>query len=169
MKDGGMIVSLIAAVGKDGVIGRDGGLPWHLPADLRRFRQLTTGHHILMGRKTYDSIGRPLPDRTTIAITRQTDYRPPGILVAGSLDAALTLAEQRGETEAFIVGGAEIYRLSLPRADRLYLTEVASDVTGDTFFPPFDRNKWHETSREHRPADERQVVPCDFVCYDRRR
>ena len=153
---------------RNGVIGRGGALPWRLPSDLRRFRQITTGHHILMGRKTFESIGRPLPDRTTIVISRQPGYRANGVLVATSLEAALQLAENRGETEAFVVGGAEIYRPALPLAGRLYLTEVDAEIAGDTWFPQFDRQNWHELSTESLPPDEKNEFGCKFTVLARK-
>ena len=161
-----MIVSIIAAVARGGVIGRGGQLPWHLPADLRRFRKLTTGHHILMGRKTYESLGRPLPDRTNVVITRQANFQAPVISVARSLDEALELARQAGETEAFVIGGAEIFRLALPFADRLYLTQIDAEVTGDTCFPDYDRSHWRLVERIDYPPDEKNPTPMCFLRYD---
>jgi dihydrofolate reductase len=162
-----MIVSVIAAVARGGVIGRGGQLPWHLPADLRRFRKLTTGHHILMGRKTYESLGRPLPERTNVVITRQKNVHPAGVRVATSLDDAVELARQAGETEAFVIGGAEIFRLALPIADRLYVTEIDADVAGDTYFPDYDRSQWQLIERIVSPSDERNPLPMTFLQYDR--
>lgn len=128
-----MTVSLIAAMGRNRVIGSQGGIPWHLPQDLRRFRALTLGQTLIMGRRTFESIGRPLPDRTTIVLTRQAAYQAAGCLTAGSLDRALLLA--RPATVVFICGGGTVYRQTLPLADRIYLTEIDCDVAGDTFFP----------------------------------
>ena len=162
-----MIVSVIAAVAHGGVIGRGGQLPWHLPADLRRFRKLTTGHHILMGRKTYESLGRPLPERTNVVITRQAAYRPPEVLVARSLEEAVEMARQAGETEAFVIGGAEIFRLALPTADRIYMTEIDADVAGDTHFPEYDSSRWRLIERTVRPPDARNSLPMTFLQYDR--
>jgi dihydrofolate reductase len=157
-------VSLIAAVAANGVIGRDGGLPWRLPEDLKRFRALTLGHHIVMGRKTYESIGRLLPGRTTVIVTRQRDYAVPGAIVARSIEDAL--AQCAGDDEVFVIGGAQIYQAALPIADRLYLTEVMAEVEGDTRFPAFDRQRWRERSREPLPAMAGQP-DCELVVLDR--
>jgi dihydrofolate reductase len=125
-------------------IGKDNRTPWHLSADLKRFKQLTMGHHILMGRKTFESIGRPLPGRSTIIITRQPEYQAEGCLVAHSLDQALSIARDRGESELFVIGGGEIYTQALPVADRIYLTEVQTRVQADVYFPDFDPAGWDE-------------------------
>lgn len=158
--------SLIVAVSENGVIGRQGTLPWRLSADLRRFRRITMGHHLVMGRKTYESIGRPLPGRTSIVVTRQADYRAPGCLIASSLAAALDAAAQ--DDEVFIVGGAEIYRAALPRADRLYLTRVHAHVDGETRFPELDLDQWQLVSDERQPADAANEYAASFQIYDRR-
>jgi dihydrofolate reductase len=130
-----MRVSIIVAVAENGVIGRGGALPWHLPDDLKRFKQLTMGHAVVMGRKTWESIGRPLPGRQMIVVTRQGDYQPEGVKVAGSVDDALAIARTAGDNECFIIGGAEVYRQTLPKADRIYLTIVLAEIEGDTYFP----------------------------------
>ena len=137
-----MIVSLIAAMDRRRGIGKDNQLPWRLPADLKRFRELTTGHHIITGRKTFESIGKPLPGRTTIIITRNQDYSAEGCFVVHSLADALALAGSRGEQEVFVIGGAEIYAQALPQADRLYLTLVDVEVEANAFFPAFDKKDW---------------------------
>src|SRR5262245_37513826 len=129
-----MRISLIAAMAENGVIGRGGQLPWRLEADLARFKQLTMGHTVIMGRKTWESIGRPLPGRRMIVVTRQGRYAADGIEVAGNLEAALEAARVAGEEEAFIIGGAEVYRQALPLADRLYMTLVLAEIEGDTKF-----------------------------------
>ncbi|MCH8862386.1 MAG: dihydrofolate reductase [Proteobacteria bacterium] len=153
-----MRISIIVAMGKNGVIGLDGGMPWHISADLKHFKAVTMGKPIIMGRKTCESIGRALPGRTNIVITRQTDYETQGVEVANSMDAALAIAGEAagdagGESEeAMIIGGAEIYRAALPGADRIYLTEVAGDPEGDVYFPRFERGEWEETEREEFPA-----------------
>lgn len=139
-------LSLIVAIAKDGVIGKDNTLPWHLPEDLKRFRALTTGHHIIMGRKTYESLGRLLPGRTTVIVTRNTDYKVEGALTAGSLEAAVALC--KGDNEAFIIGGAELYKGALKLANKLYVTHIDLEVQGDAFFPAFDTTEWKETLRE---------------------
>jgi dihydrofolate reductase len=139
-----MTVVLIAAVGRNRVIGRDNDLPWRIPADLRHFKALTLGHTLVMGRRTYDSIGRPLPGRRTVVVTRQPDWATPGVEVAHSLEAALKVADGN---EIYVAGGGEIYRQALPYADRLELTEVDQSPAGDVTFPAFDRADWTETAR----------------------
>jgi dihydrofolate reductase len=138
-------VTLVAAVAQGGVIGQDGDLAVRIPADLRRFKALTTGHTLVMGRKTWDSIGRALPGRRTIVVTRQPSWSAPGAEVAGSVEAALALAEG---SEVFVAGGGEIYAQTIATADALELTEVAASPAGDTYFPPIDRTTWAEVSRE---------------------
>ncbi|HSP15109.1 MAG TPA: dihydrofolate reductase [Thermoanaerobaculia bacterium] len=163
-----MTVSIIAALGANNVIGRDNQLPWHMPADLKRFKQLTSGHHLLMGRKTYESVGKPLPGRTTVVITRSPDYAPAGVAVARSVDEAISKAEAAGDTEIFIGGGQEIFSQALHRADRMYLTRVHAEPAGDTFFPEFDDvNEWHLVDAEHYEADERNPYPYSFLTYER--
>ena len=145
-----MKLCLIVAVSRNGVIGRDNQLPWHLPEDLKFFKTVTMGKPILMGRKTFESIGRPLPGRTNIVITRDPDWHSPGVEVAGSLEAALQLGEKAcsavGEEEVMVIGGEQIYRLSLPLADRLYLTQVDAEIEGDAYFPAFDFDDWQLTN-----------------------
>ncbi|MBX6393717.1 MAG: dihydrofolate reductase, partial [Burkholderiales bacterium] len=130
------IISLLVAVSDNGLIGRDNQLPWHLPADLKRFKRLSLGKPVLMGRKTWESLGRPLPERRNIVITRNRDYRAPGAEVTGSLEEAIRLAGDA--EEIMVIGGAEIFRLALPLADRMYYTHVHTVMDGDTFFPPVD-------------------------------
>lgn len=163
-----MRVTLIAAVAENGVIGRGGAMPWHLSADLQRFKRLTMGHHVVVGRKTFEAIGRPLPGRTMVVVTRQTGYAAEGVEVAASLDEALERAAAAGEEEVFIAGGGEIYRQILPRAHRLQLTRVHARVEGDTTFPELDEAEWEEVEREDRPADERNPYPVSFLVYERR-
>lgn len=162
-----MKISMIAAMSTGRVIGKDNDLPWKLPADLKYFMNTTSGHHIIMGRKNYDSIGRPLPRRTNIIMSRQEKLKVPGCIVVHSLKEALALAEFNGEKEAFIIGGEQIYRLGLPLADRIYLTHVNIDIEGDTYFPEFDLADWKETSRKHYEADEKNAFDHDYVVYDR--
>ena len=150
---------------RSGVIGRDGDLPWHLSADLKRFKQLTMGHHIIMGRKTFQSIGRLLPGRTTVVVTRQPDFQAAGAIVTHNLHDAIAAA--RDDDEAFIIGGAEIYRQALPLVDRIYLTEVEADVAGDVRFPEFDRSQWTVVERSGHPADQRNDHPHTFTVLDR--
>jgi dihydrofolate reductase len=156
-----MRLSLIAAVAENGVIGRGNELPWRLPLDLKRFRNLTMGHHLLMGRKTFESIGRALPGRTTVVLTRSAFQPPPGVLTAGSLQEAIDMAGAAGEEEAFVVGGEEVYRVALPVADRLYLTRVHAVVQGDTFFPSLDLDDWRLLSIErHEPGEANSHSLC---------
>ena len=158
-----MIVSLIVAMGRNRAIGYQNQLPWRLPADLQRFKQLTLGHHILMGRKTFESIGRPLPGRTSITITRQLDYQADGCLVVHSLTEAITLAAARGEPEVFVIGGADIYAQALPLANRLYLTWVDAEPKADAFFPDFDEADWGKAEDEVREADEKNPYRMRFL------
>lgn len=146
-----MVVSIICAVAANGVIGIQNRLPWKLPADLQRFKTLTMGHPIIMGRKTYESIGKPLPGRANIVVTRQSGYRADGCTVAHSLPEALTT--MAGVDEAFVIGGADLYAQALPLAERIYWTEVHQDYAGDSRMPAIDRTRWHETAREDYPAD----------------
>lgn len=145
-----MKIALIAAVAANGVIGVDNRLPWHLPEDLREFKRITLGKPVIMGRKTYQSIGRPLPGRTNIVLTRQVGWRADGVRVVADLDAALALARElvdEADGEAVVIGGEQIYRQALPLADRLYLTLVDRVVAGDTRFPELDSDAWREVSR----------------------
>ncbi len=162
-----MLLSIIVAAAENGVIGRDGQLPWRLAADLQRFKRLTMGHAVLMGRKTFESIGRPLPGRRMIVITRQPDYEAAGVEIAHSLEEAYRRAAEQGDNEAFIIGGAEIFRQALPHADRLYFTQVQATIDGDVFFPPFDRADWRLISQEEHPADAKNDHPFAFQTYER--
>ncbi len=163
-----MIVSLLVAMDEKGGIGLDGRLPWHLSADLKRFKQLTMGHVILMGRKTYEAIGKNLPGRTSIVITRNPDYASENTLVAHSLPEALEIARCRGEGEAFIIGGGDIFTQSLPLANRIYLTRVHAATDADTFFPPFVPGEWQEELISHQQADERNDYPSTFSILERK-
>ena len=136
------LVSVVAALARNRVIGVNNTLPWRLPEDLKHFKALTLGHHLIMGRKTYESIGRPLPGRTTVIVTRDPAYRAQGCLMATSIDAAIDACG--GDPELFFVGGAQLYAQVLPRADRLYLTEIQADYAGDAWFPEFDPALWRE-------------------------
>jgi dihydrofolate reductase len=166
-----MILSLVAAVAENGVIGRDGRLPWRLSADLRRFRALTTGHPIIMGRRTWDSIGRPLPGRTSIVVTRQTrfDTPHPEVHIVHSFDEALEAATKApgGESQSFVIGGAEVYAAALPYATRLYLTRVLAEVEGDARFPPLDWLEWTLMTTENHPADAKNEYAHSFEVYER--
>ena len=159
------LISIIAAVAENRAIGIHNRLPWHLPADLKYFRNKTLGHHVIMGRKNYQSIGKPLPQRTNIVITRDPGFDAPGCVVVNSIDAALAAAE--GDPELFIIGGAGIYAQSLPFADRLYLTLVHHSFEGDTYFPELEWAQWKEISKEYHEPDERNPYPYTFVVLDR--
>ncbi len=158
-------VSLIVAMANNRVIGVNNTLPWHLPADLKHFKALTMGHHIIMGRKTYESIGRPLPGRTTVIVTRNATLKMGSCLVAHSLEEAIYLSSK--DNEIFIVGGAEIYAHALPIADKLYLTEVQKDVVGDARFPDFNLSEWQEISRETHQQESPEPLEFHFVEYQR--
>jgi dihydrofolate reductase len=166
-----MIISLIAALAKNHVIGKNNDLPWNLPDDMKYFMQTTKGHHVIMGRKNYQSLPekfRPLPNRTNIVVTRQEGFQAPGCIVVHSVGDGFELAENNGEPELFIVGGAEIYRAAMPHTQRMYLTEIHAVIEGDTYFPQFSQAEWKEVSRTHHPADERHRFPFDFVIYERK-
>lgn len=157
-------LSLIVAVAQNRVIGLNNTLPWHLPEDLKRFRALTTGHHIIMGRKTYESLNRLLPDRTTVIVTRNQDYQVPGAVIANSLEQAIDLAAN--DDEAFLIGGAELYQAGLKLADRLYITEIDAEFAGDAFLPEFDLQDWREVSNE--AAVSAKGLPFRYLTYERK-
>lgn len=159
-------LALIAALARNGVIGAGGALPWRLPEDLRRFRALTTGHAVIMGRRTWESIGRALPDRQNIVVTARPDFRAEGAQVAASFPAALARVAQ--PLPAFCIGGAELYRAALPLADIIYLTEIDRDFDGDAHFPPFDRARWRETERTPGRLEGPDGFAYAFVTYARR-
>jgi dihydrofolate reductase len=161
-----MILSCIVAVADNGVMGRGNGLPWRLSADLKRFKGLTTGHTLIMGRKTFESIGRPLPNRTSIVLTRDRGYEPPGAVVVHSLEEALERC--RGEQEVFAIGGAAVFREALPRAQRLYFTRVHADVAGDVLFPDTTLEDWERVERTAAPADDKNEFATTFEVYVRR-
>lgn len=164
-----MIVSAIAAVSKNGVIGKNNEVPWYLPADIRYFKNKTLNHHVIMGRKTLDSIVNPLPKRTNIILTRDPFFIASNIIVAHDIEEALEIAEQNGEEEVFILGGAEIYKLSMPYTDRLYLTEVDIEVEdGDTFFPEVDLKEWKLVSQDPHQPDEKNEMAYNFKIYERK-
>ena len=147
------------------VIGANGAIPWHLPEELKRFKSVTMGHHIIMGRKTYESIGQPLPGRASVVVTRQRGYRAPGALVVHSLDEAIAVCG--GDSEAFVIGGAELYRAALPLADRIYLTTVEAEIPGDTYMPEFELSDWREVSSCSFAADERHRYAFRCAVYER--
>ena len=158
-------VSIIVAMAKNRVIGNANSIPWRLPNELQLFKKLTMGHHIVMGRKTHESIGRLLPGRTTVIVTRQPDYRVEGASVAHSLEAAL--ASAKDDDEVFVIGGAELYRAALPVADRIYLTTVDAAPEGDTLMPDFDIREWREVSSESFRADEKHAHDYRFAILER--
>ena len=163
-----MLISAIVAVSENNVIGRDGHLPWHLSADLKRFKAITSGHAIILGRKNYDDIGRPLPNRTNYVLTRNKDFQAPGCIVCSSLGEAIEAARAAGETECFIIGGAAVYREAMPQVEKLYLTRVLSHVEGDVFFPEWN-DKFQKESAESFPADEKNDFPTVFQIWVRKK
>ncbi|QKJ30549.1 dihydrofolate reductase [Mucilaginibacter mali] len=160
-----MIISAVVAIAENNAIGKNNQLLWHLPNDLKHFKRITSGHTVIMGRKTYDSVGRPLPNRRNIIITRQ-NIEIPGCEVVGSVDEAIALCA--GEEEVFIVGGAEIYKLAMPQTDRIYLTIVHQSFNADAYFPQIDDNEWAETEREDHGTDEKHAIPYSFITLQRR-
>lgn len=160
-----MRINIVVAKSDNDVIGRDGDLPWRLSADLRHFKATTLGHPLVMGRKTHESIGRPLPGRLNIVVTRQADYPAAGCRLAASLDEALDVAHPA--TEIMVIGGASLYAAALPRAERIFLTEVHAQISGDTHFPPLDRDDWRELARERHEADEANDYDYSFVVLER--
>ena len=160
-----MIISIIVAAAENNVIGKDNRLIWHLPADLKRFKSLTMWHPVIMGRKTYESIGKPLPGRTFIIITRQKDFKAEGCIVTGSLDAALDAASY--SDEVFVIGGEEIFRVALPLADKIYLTKIHQAFEGDTFFTSLDERNWKETERADCSADEKNLYDYSFCVFEK--
>lgn len=162
-----MTVSLIVAVSSNGVIGCAGGLPWYLPADLKHFKRTTMGHYLIIGRRTWEEVGKPLPGRTMVVVTRSRHFSPEGAQVVGSVERALELAAE--DAEPFIGGGAQIYRIALARdlVDRIYLTRIHAEVEGDTFFPDFDIDEWDLVSEEHHDADEKNEFAYSFLVYER--
>lgn len=164
-----MRLSLIVAHTENRVIGLRGGLPWHLPADLRFFRDKTTGHAVIMGRRTFEEVGKPLPNRRNIVVTRREGFDAEGVEVAHSLDEAIGRARSDpSETEAFIIGGGEIYRQAIPLVDRMYITLVRARPEGDTTFPKWNENDFELVSQTHLSPDERNEHAMDFLVYDRR-
>jgi dihydrofolate reductase len=160
------LVSLVVAMTRDGVIGRDNAMPWHLPDDLKHFKALTMGKPMLMGRKTFAAIGKALPGRTTLVLTRDRVWQAPGVTVVHSLDEAFQAVSS--VPELCVVGGAEIYKLTLPIAQRIYLTRIQASIPGDTVFPALDMSQWRETGSIEHPADERHACAMTFSTLDRR-
>ncbi len=164
-----MKISLIVAMDKNRGIGKAGRLPWHLPADLKLFKQITMGHHLIMGRRTWESIGRPLPGRTMIVLTHQPDYQPDGCIVARSLDEGLDIALRNGEEEVFVIGGAQVFTQALPIADRIYLSRVEGVFEADASFPEIDLTDWALLERVAYPADDNNPFAFTFEILERER
>ncbi|MEP7270231.1 MAG: dihydrofolate reductase [Acidobacteriota bacterium] len=163
-----MITSLIVAMDRKRGIGIDNHLPWRLSADLKRFRTLTMGHHLIVGRKTFTSIGKALPGRTMIVLTRDLDFQAPGCFIAHSFEDAIEMVRARDESEVFVGGGSDIYRVALPLADRIYLTLVEAEIKADTFFPELNEVEWIEETIASHPADDRNVLPFTFKVLTRK-
>jgi dihydrofolate reductase len=163
-----MTISLIAAVAKNGVIGNAGKIPWHLPDDMRHFRETTLHHSVIMGRKTYESMGRPLPERNNIVVTRQESYETSGCTVVHTLEDALKAARQEGIDEVFIIGGSELYREAMPIADRLYITSIDEEFEGDTLFPEINSFEWKKVSEEKGVVDKKNPHPHAFLVLERK-
>lgn len=161
------MISLIVAIADNRVIGKDNQLIWHLPADLKRFKQLTMGHHMVMGRKTFDSIGKALPGRTSVVITRQHGWKKENVIKANSLQSALSLCGTN--TEIFIIGGAQIFSEALSLADKIYLTHIHYTFDGDVFFPELNEDNWETTFNELHKADEKNPFDYSFINYERKR
>jgi dihydrofolate reductase len=160
-------VCLVVAYARNRVIGREGEMPWHLRSDLRHFKALTLGHPVIMGRKTFHSIGRPLPGRTNIVVTRDRTFAAEGVQVAASVDKALTVAAGHAQDRIMVIGGGEIYAQTLSLADYVFATEIDAEPEGDAFFPPLPHAQWRETAREARIAGENDDYPFAFVTYEK--
>jgi dihydrofolate reductase len=164
-----MIISQIVAVSLNNAIGKNNGLPWHMPTDMAYFKDKTWGHHIVTGRRNYEAEGKALPGRVNIVLTRNPDYQISDGIVVNELKDAVEIAKKAGENEFFIAGGAEIYKLAMPLTDRIYLTRIHAVVDGDTFYPELDMNTWKEVSIDRRKADENNPFDYDFIVYERQR
>lgn len=162
-----MKISIIVAVAENGVIGRDNELPWRLSADLKRFKALTMGHHLLLGRKTFASIGRALPGREMIVVSRDAPPLPDGVHLAHSVEEGIERARSYDEDELFVAGGASLYAATLPLCDRIYMTHVEAEIDGDVMFPEVDLSSWSEARREQVAADDKNQYPTTFVVYER--
>ncbi len=164
-----MRINAIVATDKNNVIGKDNQIPWYLPADLKYFKRQTLNHHIFMGRKSFLSIGKPLPRRVNMVLTRDPFFSANGVVVVHSVDEALDIARKAGEDEFFIIGGGEIYNLCLPITERVFRTLVKAEVEGDTFFPELPAEEWKLTSEEEGEVDERNKIPFVFQIFERRK
>jgi dihydrofolate reductase len=166
-----MIISMIAAVATNSVIGKDNDLVWRLPDDMKYFMETTQNHFVIMGRKNYESIPhkyRPLPNRVNIIVTKQKGYKAPDCIITNTIEEALDYARDQAQEEVFVIGGGQIYKQSLPLAHKLYITEVKEYFKGDTYFPDFDHRQWDETSRKHHDKDDKHKHEFDFVIYNRK-
>jgi dihydrofolate reductase len=164
-----MRISIITAVSDNGIIGKDNKLPWNIPADLKRFKYITSGHHIIMGRKTYESMGHALPNRTNIVLTRNDKLKiDEGVMLIHSLDVALNIAKSAGETECFIIGGENLYKEAIPVTDRIYMTTVHAEIDGDTKFPVFNINDWNITEKIDNLADSKNPYNYSFLILNRK-
>ena len=162
-----MRIALIAALSTNRVIGKDNDLPWHLPDDFRHFKRTTKGHHVIMGRLTWESRSQPLPKRVNLVLTSRPDYAAPGATIIRSLDEGLALASAAGDDEVFVIGGTALFAEALPRADRLYLTFIHAEIDGDAHFPEFDASQWREVDRVEREVDDRHAHAFSIVTLER--
>ena len=160
-------ITMIAAAAENNELGKDKDLVWHLPDDFKRFKKLTTGHHIIMGRKTFETFPKPLPNRTHVVITRQKDYHPEGAIVVHSLEKALDVAKD--DLQPFIIGGGEIYKMALPKADKIELTRVHATFEADAFFPKFEEENWELTNSSFHPKDEKHAYSFTYLTYERKK
>lgn len=163
-----MIISIIVAASENNVIGNKGKIPWHLPADLKHFKKITSGHHVIMGQTTHESIGKPLPERVNIVLTKDKNFESNGCTIAYSLKEALEIARKAGEKEVFIIGGGSVYEQALPLANKIYLTKVNIKVDGDTYFPQLDPMRWKLTSCITQLSDSQNPYPYNFCIYEKR-
>lgn len=162
-----MKISAIVAASSNNAIGKNNDMPWHMPADLKHFKSITSGHHIIMGRKNYQSIGRPLPNRTNVIITSNRQFYAAGCKIVHSLEDALTIAHEARETEAFIIGGGSIYDLAMPVIDKIYFTEIHAQIEGDVFFPTLSEERWTCVQEEFHPADQKNPFDYTFKIFQR--
>ncbi|HYC40336.1 MAG TPA: dihydrofolate reductase [Chitinophagaceae bacterium] len=162
-----MIISLVVAAARNQAIGKDGQLPWHLPNDMKHFRNITWGMPVIMGRKTFETLGKPLRGRKNIIISRQRGFRPPGVVVVKDLDDALFVAKETDAREAMVIGGGEIYRMAFEKARRIYLTRVEAEPEADTFFPELDEKEWRLLQRRDFPADEKNAHAHSFQIWEK--
>jgi len=161
------MLTIIAAAGENNALGKDNGLVWHLPDDFKRFRKLTTGHHIIMGRKTFESFPQPLPDRTHVVITRKDNFKKEGIVTVHSLERAIDFS--KGDSEAFVIGGGEIYKMAIEVADKIELTRIHGTFEADTFFPEIDEKEWQLVKKEYHPKDEKHEFEFTYLTYLRKK